>query len=71
MTADELGSRIPASAVRWLRPVCVLAYSAGIWAVVLGLVFDSRLISVIALILLLAGLCSMAACCIATGSQSQ
>ena len=69
MTANDLRARIPASAVRWLRPVCVLTYSAAIVAVVIGIVLDSRLVSVIALILLLVGLCSMAACCISQGSQ--
>jgi hypothetical protein len=69
MTADDLSAHIPANAVRWLRPVCVLAYSAGIVAVVIGIVLDSRLVSVIALILLLVGLCSMVGCCISQGSQ--
>ena len=70
MTADDLGSRIPASALQWLRPVCVLAYSGGIVAVVLGIVLDSTLVLLIAVVLLVAGLCSLVACCIATGSQS-
>jgi hypothetical protein len=68
MTADDLAKRIPAKALRWLRPVCVLAYSAGIWAVVLGVVLDSKPVLVVAVVLLLAGLCSMVACCIAKGS---
>jgi len=71
VTADDLGSRIPTTALRWLRPVCVLAYTAGICAVVFGIVLDSTLVLVIAVVMLLAGLISMAACCIATGSQSQ
>ena len=71
MTAKDLSAHIPANAVRWLRPVCVLAYSAGIVAVVIGVVLDSRLVSVIAIILLLVGLCSMACCCISQGSQSE
>ena len=69
MTADDLGKRIPASAIRWLRPVCVLAYSAAIVAVVIGIILDSRFVSVIAIILLVVGLCSMAGCCISKGSQ--
>jgi hypothetical protein len=69
VTADDLGKRIPASAIRWLRPVCVLAYSAGLCAVVTGIVLDSRLVSVFAIILLLVGLCSMAGYCISRGSQ--
>jgi len=69
VTANDMGARIPASAVRWLRPVCVLAYSAGIVAVVIGIILNSRLVSVIAIALLLVGLCSMAACCISQGSQ--
>ena len=69
MTATDLRARIPGNAVRWLRAVCVLAYSAGIVAVVIGIVLNSRLASVIAVVLLLVGLCSMAACCISTGSQ--
>ena len=69
MTANDLSAHISANAVRWLRPVCVLAYSAGIVAVVIGVVLDSRLVSVIAIILLLVGLCSMACCCISKGSQ--
>ena len=70
MTADDLSAHFPANAVRWLRPVCVLAYATGVVAVVVGVVLDSMLVSVIAIILLLVGLCSMAACCIATGSRS-
>jgi hypothetical protein len=69
MTADDLSAHIPANAVRWLRPVCVLAYSAGIVAVVIGIVLESRLVSVIAISLLLVGLCSMVGCCISQGSQ--
>ena len=68
MTADDLGSRIPASALQWLKPVCVLAYSAGIVAVVISIAVDSRLVSVIAIVLLLVGLCSMAGCCISKES---
>jgi hypothetical protein len=64
----SLGARIPAGAVRWLRPVCVLAYSAGLTAVVIGVTLGSRLVSVIAVVLLLVGLCSMAGCCISKGS---
>ena len=64
----DMSARSPSGAIRWLRPVCVLAYSAGLCAVVTGIVLDSRLVSAFAIILLLVGLCSMAACCISTGS---
>ena len=68
MTAKDLSAHIPANAVRWLRPVCLLAYTAGVVAVVIGAVLNSMLVSVIAIILLLVGLCSMACCCISKGS---
>ena len=71
MTANDLRAHIPANAVRWLRPVCVLAYATGVVAVVIGVVLNSKLASVIAIALLLVGLCSMVACSISQGSQSE
>ena len=68
MTAKDLSAHIPANAVRWLRPVCLLAYATGVVAVVIGAVLNSKLVSVIAIAMLLVGLCSMAASCISTGS---
>ena len=64
-----MNARIPSGAIRWLRPVCVLAYATGVVAVAIGVVLNSMLVSVIAIALLLVGLCSMAACCISQGSQ--
>jgi hypothetical protein len=68
VTGDDLRARIPASVVRWLSPVCVLAYSAGIVSVVIGLVLDSTLALLIAVVLLLVGLCSMAGYCVSKDS---
>lgn len=69
MTADELGSRIPLGAIRWLRPACVLAYVAAALAILLGTVLDSRPVLVAACVLLVVGLCSMVACCVTMRSR--